>query len=422
MVAVMLAGVSSVAGVTVAQRGGDNGVRYEQVPVGAGGTDGDTQTAANQAIYNGKGASVATNPARGVNPGGATSPGGGGGTAAPEPKVAPLKNRVDPDVFVVSKKPITAAQVSKVKKSTKAEDVLQVDGSRVKLGEGQTTAIGVDPSTFRNFAPDNTAQVDALWQRIASGDLAVAHSVASALGVNLGDRTKIGREAQKEFRVGAFASTRLAGVGVVADRSRSGDLGLVKDAGLVIKLPKDADPVAAAAAARQAIPGSDADALRFVITAGGLQSGGPTVTGGMPIIGRGWTLPLRPGTYTFSQGFGVKNGRDGANGHPGIDLAAPLGTPIYAASEGSVLYWGPARGFGNWIVLQHPGGVQTVYGHMRYQDLLIPPDAAVKAGQNIARVGSEGMATGPHLHFEVHIDNQRVDPAAFLSAQGVNVR
>jgi len=116
----------------------------------------------------------------------------------------------------------------------------------------------------------------------------------------------------------------------------------------------------------------------------------------------------------------VKNGRDGANGHPGIDLAAPLGTPIYAASEGSVLYWGPAQGFGNWIVLQHPGGVQTVYGHMRYQDLLIPPDAAVKAGQNIARVGSEGMSTGPHLHFEVHIDNQRTDPIAFLNAQGIN--
>jgi len=78
--------------------------------------------------------------------------------------------------------------------------VLQIDGSRVKLGEGQTTAIGVDPSTFRNFAPDNTAQVDALWQRIASGDLAVAHSVASALGVNLGDRTQIGRARSRSVR------------------------------------------------------------------------------------------------------------------------------------------------------------------------------------------------------------------------------
>ena len=56
---------------------------------------------------------------------------------------------------------------------------------------------------------------------------------------------------------------------------------------------------------------------------------------------------------------------------------------------------------------------------MKYQDLLVPPDAHVKIGQNIARVGSEGMSTGPHLHFEVHIDNQRTDPIAFLNAQGV---
>ena len=85
--------------------------------------------------------------------------------------------------------------------------------------------------------------------------------------------------------------------------------------------------------------------------------GGPAVTGGVPVIGRGWTLPLRLGTFALSQRFGVRNGRD-ANGHPGIDLAAPLETPIYAASEGDVLYWGPAQGFGNWIVLQHPGGVR----------------------------------------------------------------
>jgi murein DD-endopeptidase MepM/ murein hydrolase activator NlpD len=306
--------------------------------------------------------------------------------------------------------------VAAVKRATKATGLLQVDGARVKLAKGTTEAVGVDPSTFRNYAPDNTAQVDQLWQRIATGDIAVAHSVASALDVKLGDRTDIGRVEQKQARIGAFATTRLAGVGVVADKRRSADLGLTPGAALVLKLPANADPVAAAAAAEQAVPGANADALRFVQSTA--VSGGPTVTGGIPIAGRGWTMPLRTGTYVLSQRFGVRNGRD-ANGHPGIDLAAPLGTPIYAAAEGSVLYWGPASGFGNWIVLQHVNGVQTVYGHMKYQDLLIPPDAKVKAGQNIARVGSEGMSTGPHLHFEVHIDSQRVDPIAFLNAQGV---
>jgi hypothetical protein len=376
------------------------------VPVGSGGTDGDVNAGPNNAIFNGTGSSVATG-----------SPGGG---ATALPKVAPLKNRVDPDVFLIAKNPVTSAQVAAVKRVTKADSLLQVDGARVKLGKGTTTAVGVDPSTFRNYAPDNTAQVDALWQRIATGDVAVAHSVASALGVNLGDHTQLGREVQKDVRVGAFATTRLAGVGVVVDRSRSADLGLIKGAALIIKLPADADadPVAAAAAARQAVPGSDADALRYVINTGVQGGGGPAVSGGVPVLGRGWTLPLRLGTFVLSQRFGVRNGRD-ANGHPGIDLAAPLETPIYAAAEGDVLYWGPATGFGNWIVLQHPGGIQTVYGHMKFQDLLIPPTAHVQVGQNIARVGSEGESTGAHLHFEVHVDNQRVDPIAFLNAQGV---
>jgi murein DD-endopeptidase MepM/ murein hydrolase activator NlpD len=409
VVAVTLAVVSSVAGITVAQRGASNGVRYQMVPVGPGGTDG--ASGSSNAIYNGTGSAVATGTGTG------TGTGGGDGKAAALPPVAPLKNRVDPDVFVIAKKPVTLAQVAAVKKATKADSLLQVDAARVKLGKGQTTAVGVDPSTFRNYAPDNTAQVDALWQRIGTGDIAVAHAVASALDVKLGDHTQMGREIQKDVRVGAFATTRLAGVGVVVDRSRSADLGLVKGAALIIKLPKDADPVAAAAAARQAVPGADADALRFVINTG-TAGGQPTVSGGVPVLGRGWTLPLRLGTFTLSQRFGVRNGRD-ANGHPGIDLAAPLETPMYAAAEGDVLYWGPASGFGNWIVLQHQGGVQTVYGHMKHQDLLIPPDAHVQSGQNIARVGSEGASTGPHLHFEVHVDNQRVDPIAFLNAQGV---
>jgi murein DD-endopeptidase MepM/ murein hydrolase activator NlpD len=410
-VAVLLAAVSSVAGITVAQRSGENNTTLTQSVVGPGGTD--SESSANNAIFNGTGSSVA-----GAAPAAAPGPGPGpGGKVTPLPNVAPLGTRVDPDVFLIAKNSVTPAQVAAVRRATKATSLLQVDAARVKLGKGTTTAVGVDPSTFRNYAPDNTAQVDQLWQRIATGDIAVAHSVASALDVKLGDPTDIGRVVQKQARIGAFATTRLAGVGVVADKSRSADLGLIPGAALVLKLPANADPVAASAAAEQAVPGSSADALRFVQSTA--VAGGPTVSGGIPIEGRGWTMPLRTGTYVLSQRFGVKNGRDGANGHPGIDLAAPLETPIYAASEGSVLYWGPASGFGNWIVLQHANGVQTVYGHMKYQDLLIPPDAKVKAGQNIARVGSEGASTGPHLHFEVHLDNQRVDPIAFLNAQGV---
>jgi murein DD-endopeptidase MepM/ murein hydrolase activator NlpD len=341
-------------------------------------------------------------------------------TAGAVPVVAPLRNRVDPDLFLSSSAPLTSAQIAAVIRVTSATRVLQVDFAPVHLGGGITTAVGVDPSSFRQYTPDNTAPVDALWQRVASGDVAVAHAVAAALGIKLGGHTKLGRVRQHDVRVGAFATTRLPGVGVVVDRSKSAILGLIHGAGLIITIPAGADPLVALSAAQQVLPKAKVEALRYS-TQNGLNSGsspsGPVVPGGVPIYGRGWTLPLPIGTFTISQLF-----HDPGTGgtHPGVDLAATYGTPIYAAAEGDVLYWGPAQGFGNWIVLQHPGGIQTVYGHMAANELLVGPTAHVAAGQLIARVGSEGESTGPHLHFEVHIDNVRVDPVMWLRANGVS--
>jgi murein DD-endopeptidase MepM/ murein hydrolase activator NlpD len=334
--------------------------------------------------------------------------------AAAVPAVAPLQNRVDPDLFLTSTSSLTLQQMASVTRATGAIRVLAVDYAQVKLGKGVTAAVGVDPSTFRQYTPDNTAPVDALWQRVASGDAAVAHAVALALQIKLGGHTVAGRTIQRDVRVGAFATTRLPGIGVVVDRSKSAALGLVHGAALILVLPKGADPLVALSSALEALPTAKVQALRYSTGAIGTTPGGPVVPGGVPILGRGWTLPLRLGTFTLTQRYGFPNG------HPGIDLAAPWGTPIYAAAEGDVLYWGPAQGFGNWIVLQHPGGIQTVYGHMRADELLIGPTAHVQAGQLIARVGSEGNSTGPHLHFEVHINNVRTDPIAFLNAEGVN--
>jgi murein DD-endopeptidase MepM/ murein hydrolase activator NlpD len=328
--------------------------------------------------------------------------------------VAPLQNRVDPDLFLTSTATLTAEQIASVTRATGAIRVLPVDYAQVKLGKGITAAVGVDPSTFRQYTPDNTAPVNALWQQVASGDAAVAHAVALALQIKLGAHADVGRAVERDVRVGAFATTRLPGIGVVVDRSKSATLGLVHTAALIMVLPQGADPLVALSSALQALPNTKVQALRYSTGALGTTPGGPVVPGGVPILGRGWTLPLRLGTFTLTQRYGYPNG------HPGIDLAAPWGTPIYAAAEGDVLYWGPAQGFGNWIVLQHPGGIQTVYGHMRADELLIGPTAHVQAGQLIARVGSEGNSTGPHLHFEVHINNVRTDPIAFLNAMGVN--
>ncbi|SFV06432.1 Septal ring factor EnvC, activator of murein hydrolases AmiA and AmiB [Alicyclobacillus macrosporangiidus] len=115
----------------------------------------------------------------------------------------------------------------------------------------------------------------------------------------------------------------------------------------------------------------------------------------------GWTWPV-PGYRTISSGYGWRNWSDGSREfHNGIDIPAPLGTPIVAATSGKVLYAGPASGFGDWIVIQSSGGLLEIYGHMYAYQIKVQPGQVVHTGQTIAAVGSNGFSTGPHLHFTI---------------------
>ena len=108
--------------------------------------------------------------------------------------------------------------------------------------------------------------------------------------------------------------------------------------------------------------------------------------------------------------------------HYGIDLAAPMRTPEYAAGDGVVLRAGAASGFGLAVYILHENGDVTVYGHM--DEILVEPGQYVDAGETIALLGNRGQSTGPHLHFEVHRggeDGERIDPVTWLSDRGVNV-
>jgi murein DD-endopeptidase MepM/ murein hydrolase activator NlpD len=108
--------------------------------------------------------------------------------------------------------------------------------------------------------------------------------------------------------------------------------------------------------------------------------------------------------------------------HAGIDLAAPIGTPEYAAMDGVVLEAGPASGYGNAVYIQHENGDVTVYGHM--EKILVTAGQVVKAGDTVALLGNRGQSTGPHLHFEVHVggmDGQKVDPLPWLRERGVGI-
>jgi murein DD-endopeptidase MepM/ murein hydrolase activator NlpD len=120
----------------------------------------------------------------------------------------------------------------------------------------------------------------------------------------------------------------------------------------------------------------------------------------------------------LTSGFGARWGKQ----HAGIDLAAPMLTPEYAAMDGVVLQAGPASGYGNVVYIQHENGDVTVYGHM--EEIHVTAGQVVRAGDTIALLGNRGQSTGPHLHFEVHvggIDGQKIDPVPWLQERGVAV-
>jgi murein DD-endopeptidase MepM/ murein hydrolase activator NlpD len=98
--------------------------------------------------------------------------------------------------------------------------------------------------------------------------------------------------------------------------------------------------------------------------------------------------------------------------HTGIDFGAPSGTPIFAAESGVVFSAGTRGGYGNATVIDHGGGISTLYAHQ--SRFGVSAGQQVTRGQVIGYVGSTGYSTGPHLHFEVRISGSPVDPAPYL--------
>ncbi|MFI5186980.1 MAG: M23 family metallopeptidase [Chitinophagales bacterium] len=99
--------------------------------------------------------------------------------------------------------------------------------------------------------------------------------------------------------------------------------------------------------------------------------------------------------------------------HAGLDFAAPLGTPIYATANGTVAVAGnTGNGYGNHVVINHSYGYETLYGHM--SRIKVKSGQPVKRGEVIGWVGSTGKSTGPHCHYEVHKNGQKIDPVYFF--------
>lgn len=125
-----------------------------------------------------------------------------------------------------------------------------------------------------------------------------------------------------------------------------------------------------------------------------------------------------PLTGQFRQSSGFGNRKDPFSGgrgfHAGLDFAAPSGSIVTAAADGEVTFVGTKSGYGNLVEITHAGGLVTRYGHL--SAFLAEVGQKVRTGTPIAKVGSTGRSTGPHLHFEVRRNDAAIDPSNFLKA------
>lgn len=112
-------------------------------------------------------------------------------------------------------------------------------------------------------------------------------------------------------------------------------------------------------------------------------------------------------------------GARGGGTHYGIDIANDIGTPIVSVMDGEVISSGSASGFGMWVRVRHDDGLVTVYGHIH--ESLVSVGQRVSAGEQIATIGNRGQSSGPHLHFEVHEGESKIDPLPWLRDHGVSL-
>ena len=125
-----------------------------------------------------------------------------------------------------------------------------------------------------------------------------------------------------------------------------------------------------------------------------------------------YRFPLESGILTSSFGKRPSPFTGKPSYHPGIDLAAPTGSPVFACTSGIIKEISFNRIYGNYIILLHQDGKESLYGHL--SKVLVNLHDKIKSGRIIGEVGSTGLSTGPHLHFEIRVKGMPQDPQIFI--------
>lgn len=138
------------------------------------------------------------------------------------------------------------------------------------------------------------------------------------------------------------------------------------------------------------------------------------------VAASGWALPAA-GPITDGFGYRANPPPGGTHFHRGVDIGGSCGSPIDAADAGTVVYAGPLGTYGNFIEVRHDDGLSTGYAHIRPGGIFVHTGQQVSAGTNIASIGTTGVSSGCHLHFEVRMNEVARDPVSFLATKGVTV-
>jgi murein DD-endopeptidase MepM/ murein hydrolase activator NlpD len=273
-----------------------------------------------------------------------------------------------------------------------------------KQNEPTTVDVLLDARNFQ----DVLDQLDYLGA-IAAQDKKVAGQVASAKQQVRSQRartTKVRASVQQETHVidarvqqqailrGELLSSKGKLSGARADKSRA----------LVITRKQVQDEIQESQALAAA-----SDQLAAKLRAAEAQAGSVATSGSSsepaPSSSSGFAWPLSgPITSPFGMRWGTL--------HPGIDIGVPTGTPIHAAAAGTVIWCGWMSGYGNLVMIDHHNGLATLYGHQ--SRIAASCGEQVSQGELIGYVGCTGFCTGPHLHFEVRLNGNPVDPLGYL--------
>jgi murein DD-endopeptidase MepM/ murein hydrolase activator NlpD len=142
--------------------------------------------------------------------------------------------------------------------------------------------------------------------------------------------------------------------------------------------------------------------------------------GGQRLAAEPFSMPLDYVRVSSPFGYRIHPVKARPLMHTGVDFAAPKGTPVVAAASGTTEFIGSKHGYGNTVVIRHPQGYTTHYAHLSAFASNLRVGARVTEGQPLGAVGSTGTATGAHLHFEVRLNNQPVDPLRLTSRAGAS--